>query len=164
MKIPRLRILASLALLIGGFEMFPQPAASTAGGSQSRSSELPTASVCELIKEPGRWDQKEMRLRAVYLRTDRYTPVFDLFLYDPHCSSEKSKLLLLELEFNNWDKLREEMWQMFPAGKCDRAELTAVGKFVVFKNPVPYRDFVKYGFEISQFQAGRCLAQDEAGD
>jgi hypothetical protein len=163
-KIPRLRVFASLALFIAGFGLLQQVVGSTAGSSPSRSSEPPTVSVCELIKKPDLYDRKTVRLSAVYLRTDRYTRVFDLFLYDPDCGSEKFQLLLLGLEFEHWDKLREQMWKMFPAEKCDRAELIAIGKFVVFESPVPYRDFVKYGFEISQFESGRCLAKDDAGN
>jgi hypothetical protein len=158
MRTKSANIFVAILLLTGSFGLFTVRSAFGQRLSQSTPDQTPTVSICELVRQPNKYDQKQVRVHGVYLRTDRYTSVFDLFFYDPNCNADKTQMLLLSLEYEHWDKLREEMWQMFPAGKCDQASLTAVGVFNVYQNPPPYREFVKYGFAISKFEKGKCLA------
>ena len=147
-------VFTAVLLIISGFAL---PAS---GGVPPLNNDVPTVSFGDLIKYPERYDQKKVRLRALYERA-----LVDSFLYDVFLVERKrakdvaAQKLLLQAEEENWDKIVEEMREKFPVRQCDRAEVEVIGTFNIRKSTHPYGDSVKYSFVVSTFEQVKCLSK-----
>ena len=151
-------IVTTILLLISGFAL---PANS---GSLRQTKDVPTVFFADLIKYPERYDQKEVRLFAMYKKA-----FIDSFLYDKSLVERKgakdvaAQKLLLQIGEENWDKIIKEVDEKFPVGQCDRAEVEVIGKFKIRKTTYPYGDSVKYSFVVLEFEQVKCLSKKSRG-
>jgi len=147
-------IFIAALLLISG-------SASFAGGEISpQTDDVPTVAFSDLIKYPERYNQKKIRLRAVYERALVDSFLYDVFLVEREGARDvAAQKLLLQVEEENWDKIVEEMREKFPVRQCDRAEVEVIGTFDIRKSTYPYGDSVKYSFVVSKFEQVKCLSK-----
>src|SRR4051812_26867116 len=76
-----INILTELLLVL--FAQLPLPEV-VAHRSQSTSNNLPTVSICALVREPDLYDRKLIRLDAIYAVNFEW-----VVLYDPRCTGNK---------------------------------------------------------------------------
>ena len=154
MKRIKTGVLATVLLLMSGFAL---PANSALF---PLTDDIPAISFGDLIGNPERYDQKKVRLRAVYEKALVDSFLYDIFLVAREGSKDvPAQRLLLQAEEENWDKIVEDMREKFPAGKCDRAEVEVIGTFNIRKSTYPYGDSVKYSFVVSKFEQVKCLSK-----
>ncbi len=127
--------------------------------SQSRTKLVPRISICDFLQHPENYNQKQVLVNAVYTRI-LSNSTYELFLYDPACDDRSEQKISLELNGESeekWSKLKEEMWERFPPGKCDKARVTAVGTFRIENFGRAHGSPAKHSFIVTKFEQGECV-------
>lgn len=125
----------------------------------SKTDPVPSVAFSDLIKFPLRYDQKKIRLRAIYERA-----FIDSFLYDVipvEREGEKdvaAQKFLFQVDEKDSSRVAGEMRKKFSPGPCVKAEVEVVGRFNIRKLKYPYGDSVKYSFVVAKIRSGEMLA------
>jgi len=145
----------TVLLVIGGFVL-------DADGVVFRMpNDVPTVAFSELTNYPERYDQKRIRLRAVY-----ESAFIDSFLYAVIPVEREggkgvaAQKFLFQVEEKDWGRVAEEVRKKFSPAPCNKAEVEVVGRFNIRKTTYPYGDSVKYSFVVAKFEQVKCLPDE----